>query len=326
MKQQPILITRLLISLLIGAAFLFSGCKKELLDYFIHDHGRDIKHVLYKVDNGLSNLIFLNQKDPSKSWTVSIPAGSRDLQLVANNKVLVSHGNGAAEYDRTTGVKGWSISTYSGVSTAQRLANGNTMLGWSTAASGSTPAKVMFSEVNSAGTEVSRVTINNITTLRLARRLSNGHTLFTGDINNDLKFKVFEADANGTIVWEQLLYGGRGYVAYRLGNGKTLATMGPIGALWEPGKDDNKVLELSPTGAIVRFWGGMANHPNARLRKFSGFSVVPKNGNIVVANWLGDGNIGTGPHAVEFDANNKLVWSWEDHSAAQTITNLLVVE
>lgn len=47
---------------------------------------------------------------------------------------------------------------------------------------------------------------------------------------------------------------------------------------------------------------------------------------LVVANWLGDGNIGTGPHAVEFDANNKLVWSWEDHSAAQTITNLLVVE
>jgi hypothetical protein len=129
-----------------------------------------IKHVLYLIDNGLSKLLFLNQKDPSKSWTVPIPAGSRDLQLVANNKVLVSHGNGAAEYDRTTGAKGWSVSTYAGVSTAQRLANGNTLLGWSTAASGTTPAKVMFSEVNSAGGEVSRVTINNITTLRLARR------------------------------------------------------------------------------------------------------------------------------------------------------------
>jgi hypothetical protein len=54
--------------------------------------------------------------------------------------------------------------------------------------------------------------------------------------------------------------------------------------------------------------------------------VVPVNGNILVANWLGDGNIGTGPHAVEFDANNNLVWSWEDHSTAQTITNLLVIE
>src|SRR5215216_1154787 len=63
------------------------------------------KHILYMVDNGLNKLLFLNQKDPSKNWTVSIPTGSRDLQLVANNKLLVSHGNGAAEYDRTTGAK-----------------------------------------------------------------------------------------------------------------------------------------------------------------------------------------------------------------------------
>ncbi len=301
------------------------GSSGPNIDNLTYSSG-DIKHILFMVDNGFSKLVYLNQKDPSKSWTVPIPIGSRDLQLVANNKVLVSHGNGAAEYDRTTGAKGWSISTYSGVSTAQRLANGNTLLGWSTAASGTTPAKVMFSEVNSAGTEVSRVTVNNITTLRLARRLANGNTLFTGDINNDLMFKVFEVNPTGDIVWWQLLFGSRGYVATRLANGDTRATMGPIGSLHEPGRDDNKVVQFGPTGDIVKFWGGMATHPNARLRKFSGFSVVPGNGNILVANWLGDGNIGTGPHAVEFDAENDLVWSWEDHSAAQTVTNVLVVE
>jgi hypothetical protein len=284
------------------------------------------RHILYMVDNGFNKLLFMNQKDPSKNWKVSIPAGSRDLQLVANNKILVSHGNGAAEYDRTTGVKGWSISTYSGVSTAQRLANGNTLLGWSVPASGSTPARVILSEVTSAGREVSRVPINNITTFRLARRLSNGNTLITGDRNNDLKFKVFEVNAMGAIVWQQLLYGGKGYVANRVSNGDTRATMGPVGNLYQPGKDDNKLLQLSPTGAIVKFWGGMANHPNAELRKFSGYSVVPANGNILIANWLGDGNVGTGPHAVEFDANNKLVWSWKDYTTAQTVTNVLVIE
>jgi hypothetical protein len=267
------------------------------------------------VDNGFNKLLFLNQKDASKSWTVSIPSGSRDLQLVANNKVLVSHGNGAAEYDRTTGAKGWSISTYSGVSTAQRLANGNTLLGWSRAASGSTPAKVMLSEVTSAGREVSKVTINNVTTFRLARRLSNGHTLITGDINNDLNWKVFEVDATGAIIWQKVL-GGKGYVANRLANGDTRATIC---------QTDNKLLQFNPTGSIVKQWGGNANHPAAQLRKFSGYSVVP-NGNILIANWLGDGNIGTGPHAVEFDANNSLVWSWKNFSAAQTVTNLLVIE
>lgn len=284
-----------------------------------------IKHILYLVDNGFNKLLFLNQKDPSKNWKISIPSGSRDLQLVANNKILVSHGNGAAEYDRTTGAKGWSISTYSGVSTAQRLANGNTLIGWSRAASGSTPAKVMLSEVTSAGKEVARVTVNNITTFRLARRLSNSNTLITGDMNNDLKYKVFEVNATGAIVWQQLLYGGKGYVATRLASGDTRATMGPVGNLYQAGKDDNKLLQLSPTGSIVKFWGGMAEHPNSDLRKFSGYSVVP-NGNILIANWLGDGNVGTGPHAVEFDAYNRLIWSWKDFTAAQTVTNVLVIE
>jgi uncharacterized secreted protein with C-terminal beta-propeller domain len=267
------------------------------------------------VDNGFNKLLFLNQKEPSKNWTVSIPSGSRDLQLLANNNILVSHGNGAAEYDRTTGAKKWSISNYSGVSTSQRLANGNTVLGWSSAATGTTPAKVVLSEINSAGTEVSRVTINNITTFRLARRLSNGHTLITGDTNNDLNWKVLEVDATGAIVWQKVL-GGKGYVAKRLSNGDTQATIC---------QTDNKLLQFNPAGNIVKQWGGNANFPAAQLRKFSGYSVIPT-GNILIANWLGDGNIGTGPHVVEFDTNNNLVWSWKNFSAAQTVTNILVVE
>ena len=327
MKPQSIFITRLLMrSFVIAAVFLFSGCEKEQEDFVKDSHDSAIKHSLFLVDNGANNLLYLNQKDSSKSWTVPIPGGSRDLQLIADNKVLVSHGNGAAEYDRTTGVKGWSIESFTGVSTAQRLANGNTLLGWSTASTASSPPKLMFSEVNNAGQEVSRKTINNITTLRLARRLPNGNSLFTGDTNNDLQFYVFEVDENCNIVKKHSLFGARGYAASRLSNGDTQATIGPIGALWEPGRDDNKVLQLSPTGSIVKYWGGMTDHPDARLKKFSGFSSVPESANIIVANWLGDGNIGTGPHAVEFDDTNKLVWSWEDHVAAITITNLLVVE
>ncbi|WP_245798333.1 carbohydrate-binding protein [Cnuella takakiae] len=293
------------------------------------NYGPGLKHVLYAVDNSLNKLVFLNQKDTMKNWKVPVPSGSRDLQLVANNKILVSHGNGAAEYDRTTGVKGWSVSTYSGVSTAQRLPNGNTLIGWSKPPSGSTPAQVILSEVNGAKTEVRRITINNITTFRLARRLANGRTLITGDTNNDLKFKVFEVDSTGATVWQQLLYGGKGYVANRLANGNTQATMGPVSNLYEPGKDDNKLLQLSSDGSIVRFWGGMTNHPGAGLMKFSGYSFVPYNnpsGNILIANWLGDGNNRKGPHAVEFDANNNLIWSWKDFMAAETVTNVLVIE
>ncbi len=275
-----------------------------------------LKHVLYMVDNSLNHLIFFNQKDPTKSWKINIPSGSRDLQLVANNKILVSHGNGAAEYDRTTGAKGWSVSTFTGVSTAQRLANGHTMIGWSTAASGSTPAKVVLSEVTTTGTEVARVTVNNITEFRLARRLSNGHTLFTGDTKENAHWEVFEVDSTGAIVWRQTL-GGKGYVANRLSNGQTVATICHT---------DEKITQISTTGSVVKYWGGHADHPNGELRTFSGYSVVPGNGNILQADWLGDGFIGNGPHLVEFDASNHMVWSWKDYTAARTITNVLVIE
>ena len=291
------------------------GSKGPNIDNLSYSIG-NIRHVLYMVDNGFNKLTFLNQKDTSKSWTIPIPVGSRDLQLIANNKILVSHGNGAAEYDRTTGAKGWSISTFTGVSTARRLSNGNTLIGWSTAASGSTPAKVVLSEVTRAGIEVATTTINNITQFRLARRLSNGHTLITGDTNENGNWEVFEVDSTGTIVWRQAL-GGKGYVANRLANGDTRATTCHT---------DEMIKQFSPTGSIVKYWGGHADHPNGELRTFSGYSVVPGNGNILQANWLGDSYWGNGPHLVEFDAKNHMVWSWKDYTAAFTITNVLVVE
>ncbi len=39
------------------------------------NYSSSIKHTLYMVDNGFNKFLFLNQKDPSKNWTVSIPSG-----------------------------------------------------------------------------------------------------------------------------------------------------------------------------------------------------------------------------------------------------------
>ena len=75
----------------------------------------------------------------------------------------------------------------------------------------------------------------------------------------------------------------------------------------------------------MKHWGGATDHPNARLRWFSGFQQL-ESGDVVIANWLGHGMEGSGPHVVEFDTNNDLVWQWEDHTAATTVTNVLVIE
>ena len=58
----------------------------------------DIKHRWVCVDNGANRLIHVDQNDTSKNWSIAIPGGSRDLQLLDNEKLLVGHGNGAAAY------------------------------------------------------------------------------------------------------------------------------------------------------------------------------------------------------------------------------------
>jgi hypothetical protein len=272
-----------------------------------------ILHRLLMVDNGMNKLILLDQKTPAKSWSIAIPAGSRDLQLIAGDKVLVSHGNGAAEYALADGTKGWTVASFTGVSTAQRLANGHTMIGSSTGPAAPDPATMIFHEVDTTGAEVAKVTVTNIDQLRLARRLSNGNTLFTGQ-DTSLAYNVYEVDGTGAVVWTKPLPG-KGYVAQRLASGNTLATTGATATL----------VELDPAGTILKTLGGLTAHPSDHLIWFSGFQVLA-NGNTVIANWLGDMKQGMGPHAVEFDSANKLVWQWQDFVAASTVTNLLVLE
>jgi hypothetical protein len=68
----------------------------------------------------------------------------------------------------------------------------------------------------------------------------------------------------------------------------------------------------------------MEDHPQARLLWFSGFQIL-RDGGVVAANWCGHGHLGKGPHAVRFDRENRLIWSWEDHLLVRTATNLLII-
>jgi len=270
---------------------------------FLSVRGAEIKHRFVCVDNAGNKLILVDQLAPEKGWSIAIPAGSRDLQRVGD-KVLVSHGNGAAEYDLAKGEKGWSVSTFKSISTAQRLPNGNTLLGTGEPA-------VTLVEIDKDGKEVKKILSDGVGEFRLARRLADGKTIFTGSKGG---FKVYECDPSGAITWSAPLTG-KGYLALRQENGNTFATTG----------ETVTVIELDKDGKILSTLGSTKDHANARLLWFSGFHRIA-NGNFVVANWCGHGKTGQGPHVVEFDAGNKLVWQWEDHVAAKTVTNVLVLE
>ena len=254
------------------------------------------------LDNGRNRLLMIGP-DGAADWAIDVPLGSRDLQLVDGDQVLVSHGNGAAEYALSDGTQGWTLAGFAGVNSARRLDNGNTLLG------ANLPGGVTIIEAAPDGAEVSRVELTGLDDMRLLRRLDDGNTLLTVVD----PFRVIEVDPAGSVVWEAPLPG-KGYVAERLSDGTTVATTG----------DAVTVLDLDPAGKVIHEVGGKATHPDAGLDWFSGFDRL-ENGNVVVTNWLGHDKWGTGPHVVELTRDNELVWDWEDHDAARQITNVLVV-
>ncbi len=262
-----------------------------------------IKHRFLAVDNGSNRLLLVDQIE-GKGWTVPVPAGSRDLRLLSGGRVLVSHGNGAGEFDLATGAKGWSVEGFANVTSAQRLTNGNTLLGL-------TDSKgVNLVEVGPDTREKARLIVPGLADLRLMDRLPNGNTL----LSLATAHKVVEVDAVGSIVWNGALTD-KGYQARRLANGHTVATSG----------EDCRIYDFPPKGDPVLVGGSLEKFTNAHLLWFSGFEILA-NGDFFVANWNGHGHEGQGPHAVEFDAANNLVWSWEDHVAATTVTNVLTWE
>lgn len=264
----------------------------------------DIAHKFLIVDNTLNNLIYVDQTDPTKSWTTAVPAKSRDLQIIEGDKVLVSHGNGAGEYDLATGKKLWAIDTMKGINSARRLDNGKTLL------AGYGPGGIYIYTVDRKGKKLSQLFLEGLRNFRLITPLKNGNILLT--VSRPLR--VIEIDPRGKTVWQAKLPG-IGYKAVRLPSGNTRVSTATAAV----------VIDLDSGGKVVSSIGGKEAHPKVLLDCFSGFDTL-SNGNIVVANWLGHGNKGKGSHLIEFDRNNKVVWTWGDHKTASLVTNVLVLD
>lgn len=265
---------------------------------------KEIKHRFLAVDNGAKRLIHVDQAHPEKNWSVTVPAGSRDLQLVRPGIVLLSHGAGAAEYRLSDGQPdGWKAEGFKDIQTAWRLADGSTLLGTSS-------GKII--EVDAKGQETGHFQIQLPKVgMRLLRPTPAG-TLLIGACP---PFAALEVERPSGKVLRQLPLPHKGYKAMALDNGHVLASSG----------ESVNVLEFDAAGKTVSIVGGKAAFPKLGLDFFSGFERLA-NGNVVVANWLGHGKQGTGPHLVELTPANQLVWSWADHQAAKQVTNLLILD
>jgi len=243
-------------------------------------------------DEGISQLAYIDLKNPAANWYTPIPTG-RDIQLVGKGLILVGTGNGYEEYELATGKKVFELNSYPGTLAARRLRNGNTLL---TGVNWQQKQGIVLVEVNAAGTVQQLINYPGFDYVRLVRETATGNFLVTA--NNVL----FEGTRDGSIVWKVVIGDAQkmhAWQALRLKNGQTVVSTG-YGKNLEFLSTEGKLLDTISGPAAV--------NPNF----FAGFQILP-NGNYVVANWQGHGpkQGANGVQVLEYTPAGKLAWSWQ---------------
>jgi hypothetical protein len=274
-------------------------------------------HEFYATDNSLHQIIYVNEFEPSKSWTQLTQDrnganSARQLSIVENamgtggKALLVSVDSGYEEYDLSTHELLTRVNGLTSVRGALRLPDGNTVLGV-----GDARLRVVTPTGALVGAECNLPGTGDDTLRVLQRDPATGQIYFGRGLD------LFAVTTSCQQQWTA-----------RLPNAASKAyTVMPKagGGAWATTGDASTVVELNAAGQVVSQVGGKDVHPNL-LDFFSGFGIAGS-GNIVVANWWG--HIATppqgGPHLVEFNAQNQLVWRWGTQADARQITNVLVV-
>lgn len=269
----------------------------------------EIRHRFLVIDNNSgqaqdNRLVLVDQREPSHGWSVTIPGPARDMQLLGEDRVLVAGPRQQGEYALADGRLLRSYSTANAICSRRQLADGSWFLARQLAQG------VEGRWESASGDLIRTVSAPGIMDVRLVRPLPDQGMLCTAVDPR----RTVEIDARGSVTWVADLPG-KGYQAERQADGTTWVSTG----------DDRAVVVIDHAGRVVRRLGGSVAHPQGRLLWFSGFHIM-RDGGVVVANWCGHGHLGQGPHAVQFNKENQLIWSWEDHHLVRTVTNLLVLE
>ena len=269
----------------------------------------EIKHRFLALDESRFQILYVDQFDSSKNWTVGVPAGNRDMQLVDGKIVVGLRDGGFVEHDFATQKLLRTIvdPKYKGDSvTAYRLEDGRTLL-----TSDQKPIRIAMLDTN--GKELSTATFPNTNTVRCARLTPRKTVLFGCNGNH-----VIEGTLDGTVIRDIEIPGAQHiFMVEELPSGNLLATTGYGGSF----------VELNKEGNIVRTVGGKPGPEGVGINFFASIQVL-KNGNVVIANWTGHGaNDGEkGIQLLEYDSAGNIVWRWHDPKNAGSIHNAVVLE
>jgi hypothetical protein len=269
-----------------------------------------IQHEFIAIDEGHATLLHIDERDQSENWLVPIgqPA-ARDLQLIGGGKILIGHHHGFTEFDIATGRIAKEFKSLAGITAVRRQPNGHTLI----AGVDLPGAKgVAVLELDAQDKEIHRAIFPG-DYVRLIRQTEQGTYLMSC---ND---RIREGSRDGQYLREFPVEGFyHAWKALRLPNGNLIITAG-YGAF---------VVELDPSGKILRKFGGKESVPD-KVRPFfyAMFQLLP-NGNIVLANWQGHGPGfgGSGVQLLEFNGASEIVWSWSKADLISSLQGVLVLD
>lgn len=269
-----------------------------------------IRHEFLAIDEGRATLLYVNESDPSKDWTVPIGhPQARDMQLAGGNRVLIGHHHGWTEFDLTDGSLVSEFTAYEGVTAVRRQPGGNTILAGVDIA-GSTGVVVL--ELDGNNKEVHR-SIFAGDYVRLIRQTGQGTYLMS--CNEQIR----EGDRDGNYLRDFPVEGfHHAWKSLRMPGGNLLVSAG-YGAF---------MVELDAAGGIVRKFGGKDQVPTEVKPFFYAMFQPLPNGNVVVANWQGHGEGfgASGIQLLEFDPTGAIVWQWSEAARISSLQGLLVLD
>lgn len=271
---------------------------------------QEILHEFIAIDEGLVQLLHVDERDPSRDWVVPIPhPQARDMQLIGDGRLLVGHHHGWCEFDVATGALLDDFALYEGVTAVRRQANGRTLVAGVDLAGTS---GVVLLELDENHHEIRRAVYPG-DYVRLIRQTAEGTLLMSC---ND---RIREADLEGNYLREYPVEGFyHAWKSLRLANGNLLVSAGYVAFM----------VEVDAAGSIVRKFGSKDQVP-ADVNPFfyAMFQLMP-DGNVILANWQGHGTgFGeSGVQLLEFNEAGEIVWTWSEAERISSLQGLLVLD
>jgi hypothetical protein len=267
----------------------------------------EIQHRFLAVDESRHQVVYVDQFDATKNWTIVLPVKRRDVQLIGQGRLLVGGADGYREYRLSDQKLLKEVTGFPGAAAARRQADGRTILACN-------QEGVTVYELGADDKPLRMANFKNIPSTRLVRMTPQGTFLF-GSLN-----QVYEGSFQGQILKSiSLPKGAWAYQALRRTDGHLLVAGGYLPCFYEFDAD----------GKLLRTLGGK-DSPDAAalgLKFFAGFQILPT-GNLVISNWTGHGanDSQKGTQLVEYSPQGQVLWKWHAPQRAGSIDGVIVVD